>query len=246
MLEHLLKKFENYKKTCPIANIEEKSVTFMRDWCYSKYLIGIDKDIWVIVPKIIDMCIEFSNNIKFYYVDDPDYIFTLYHNEIYKNNPVLEPIIGKNCKIHPTVIMDVEGLKVANSPSGKKIQLRHIGNVIIEDNVEIGPYTVIHRGTFESTIIKSGVRIGAKNNIAHNNMIGENTVFAAGVITNGSVKIGKNCWIGSGALIRNGISICDDVVIGLGAVVIKDVTKPGIYVGNPAKWLKPVKEGWNF
>ena len=96
------------------------------------------------------------------------------------------------------------------------------------------------------TIIKNGVKIGAKNNIAHNNIIGENTVFAVGAITNGSVTIGKNCWISSGAIIKNYVNICDDVVIGMGAVVSKDINKSGIYTGMPARYVKPLKKGWNF
>ena len=158
-------------------------------------------------------------------MDDPDYAFTIYHNHIYKSQATPDNITGNNCIIHPTVIMDVEGIKVVNAPDGSKIQFTHTGVVVVEDDVAIGPYTVVHRGTLDATIIRKGVKIGAKNNIGHNNIIGENTVFAAGVITNGSVTIGKNCWVGSGAIIRNGISICDGVVIGMGSVVVKNITK---------------------
>ena len=173
-------------------------------------------------------------------------MFTIYHNEIHKDHVPPEVQIGKNCKIHETVVMNVEGFKVANAHDGSKIQFKHTGNIIIGDNVEIGPYCVVHRGTMGSTIIKDGVKIGANNNIAHNNVIGENTVFAVGAITNGSVTIGKNCWVSSGALIKNGINICDNVVVGMGAVVTKDINKSGIYVGMPAKYIKPINEGWNF
>jgi acetyltransferase-like isoleucine patch superfamily enzyme len=239
MLETLLKKFNGYQKTCPISNLEEKCVTFIRDYRYIHYLIDAHEDVWVLAPKNMqNVLVNIPKNIKIYLVDDPDYVFTIYHNEIYKSDSYSNPIIGRNCKIHDTVIMDVEGLKVVTAPDGNKIQFRHTGNVIIEDNVEIGPYTVIHRGAMLSTIIKRGVKIGAKNNIAHNNIIGENTVVAAGVVTNGSVNIGKECWISSGALLRNGISICDNVLIGLGSVVIEDITNPGVYVGNPARFLR--------
>ena len=244
MLEYLLKRFKGYEKTCSITNVINKSVTFIRNDEYAHFLDNICQDIWIIVPKGFQRSVFPTVNMLI--VDDPDYVFTIYHNEIHKHDRIPDPIIGSNCKIHPTVVMNVEGFKVANAPDGSKVQFIHTGNIIIDDNVEIGPYTVVHRGTMDPTIIKKGVKIGAKNNIAHNNIIGENTVFAAGVITNGSVTIGKNCWISSGALIRNGVSICDNTVIGLGAVVVKDIAMPGIYVGNPAYFLKPLKDGWNF
>ena len=117
---------------------------------------------------------------------------------------------------------------------------------MIGDDVDIGPYTVIHRGTLDSTKILSGCKIGAQNNIGHNCLIDENTVLAVGVILNGGVQVGNNCWFGSGALVKNHVSICEGTVVGMGAVVIKDITEPGIYVGNPAKYIGPVTEGWNF
>ncbi len=244
MLEHLLEKLGR-RETCPVTNIRDGCVTFIRGDGYIRYLVDTDKDVWVITSKdtLLPMV---PDNVKFYFVDDPDYAFVIYHNEVYKNMPAPRQKVGKNCKIHPSVIMDVPGLKVVYAPDGSRVQIKHIGNVVVGDNVEIGPYTVVHRATLESTIIGNGVKIGAKNNIAHNNIIGDNTVFAAGAITNGSVTIGKDCWIGSGAMIKNGISICDNVVVGMGAVVVKDIVMPGIYAGNPARYLKPVKKGWNF
>jgi acetyltransferase-like isoleucine patch superfamily enzyme len=247
MLDYLIKKFENYNKTCLITDIEDSCVTFMRDGSYSKYLVGIDKDIWVIVPESIGYYPRLSDNVKFCRIDGcPDYAFTLYHNEVHKDDPIIYPTIGKNCDIHPTAVMNVEAFKVAYAPDGSKIQFRHIGNVIIEDDVKIGPQCVIHRGTMKSTIIRKGVRMSDKNSISHNNIIGKNTVFATGVITNGSVVIGQDCWLASGALIRDGISICNNVVVGMGAVVVKDITVPGVYAGNPARMIKPYKKGMTF
>lgn len=244
MLESLLKKLKTYNKTCSILNLRDGCVTFLRNSNYSSYLENVDADIWVIVPE--DFNYKLSRNIKIHRTKNPEYEFTLLHNHLYKDTLPKEPIVGKNCKVHSSAILNVEGLKAVNAPDGSKVQFVHTGNTIIEDDVEIGPYCVVHRGTMDSTIIKKGVKIGAQNNIAHNNVIGENTVFAVGSITNGSVTIGKNCWISSGSLIRNGVSICDNVVVGLGAVVVKDITESGIYVGNPARYLKPIEEGWNF
>jgi len=211
MLETLLNLFEGYK-TCSITNIRDKCVTFVRDASYFKYLENVNKDIWVICkqePKGIYVGL----NVKFYLHDYPEYCFTLFHNYMYKYYPKKKPIIGQRCKIHETVVLDVDGLKVVNSPDGKKISFIHSGNT---------------------------------NNIGHNCVIGKETVIAAGVVLNGHVKIGEKCWISSGVLIRHHVTICPNTVIGMGSVVVKDITKSGIYIGSPAQYLKPVTEEWNF
>ncbi len=251
MLEDMLKIFDGYTNTCSIMDIKDKCVTFIRDTKYLEYLIDVDKDVWIIAPKWMEeFFLGLSLNIKFCFVDDPNYVFTIYHNEMYKNLPQhLSPseiIKGKNCIIHPTAVIGVEGIKLANAPDGSKIQFKNIGNVIIEDDVEIAALTVVHRASITSTIIKRGVKIGARNNIGHNTITGENTVLAAGSIVGGSVMIGKNCWISMGSVIRNGVSICDDVVIGMGSLVLKDITEPGIYYGRPLEKKSDKTDNWNF
>ena len=250
MLEILRKKFETYDKTCPINNLKDGCVTFIRDKKYIHYLKK-NKDVWVIAPK--ELKNEFglyqeaySPDIKGIFIDYPEYYFCLYHNMLYGDRPKIEPKIGKGCKIHETVVMDVDGLKIINGPNGEKVQFIHSGWVEIGDNVEIGPYTVIHRGTMAETKISNNCKIGAKNNIGHNCFIGENTVFAVGAILNGGVLIGKNCWISSGVMIKHYTKITNDVVLGMGTMVLKDIMESGIYVGIPAKFLKPIEKGWNF
>ena len=243
--QHLSK---NYNGTCSIIEPVDGCVSFIRNEKYLKYLEGI-KNICVLVPE--SLIYETTNyfpkdNVYIYYVTNPEYEFTLYHNEYYKNFYPEPPTIGKNCEIHQTTILNVPGLKVVNGDNNERLTFTHTGNTILGDNVEMGPYNVIHRGTLGSTIIRSGCKFGTHNNIGHNCDIGENTVIASGAILNGGIKIGKNCWISSGAMIKHYVNICDDVVIGMGSVVTKDITEPGIYVGSPAKFLKPKTEGWNF
>lgn len=249
MLERLLKRLEKYSGTCSIRRPIDGHVTFARSIEYvDKYLTKCDKDIAVIVPEeLIVSSKGYPKNIEFVYSKYPEFNFTIYHNHVCDKKPKwLWEKISKNTKIHPTAVLGVDGLKVAIGPYDEKIQFIHTGDLIIEDDVEIGALTVVHRGTLEETVIKSGVKIGAKCNIAHNNVIGENTIFAVGVLTSGSVTIGRDCWFGTGAVLVNGISICDNVVIGAGSVVTKDITTPGIYVGNPARFLKQITPGWNF
>ena len=239
--------FENYKKTCSITNIQDGCVTFAMNENYLKYRFGCeDKDAWVIVPSDIDLPYEpHSKGLKYYRSVNPVYEFTMFHNEVHKDFIPPSATIGNNCKIHPSVIMDVEGIKFANCPDGSKLQFKHIGNLIIEDDVEIGPLCVLHRGTMDSTILRRGVKLASKINVGHNAIIGENTAIASGAILGGST-IGKNCWIGMGVIINQGLTICNNVSIGSGTVVVKDINKPGIYVGNPARYLKPITERWNF
>lgn len=248
MLESQLKKLNN-RCTCSITHPQEGAVAFVRSEKHLFVILGTEaygKNIMVLAPENLENKHEVPDNIKIIYVENPEYVFTLHHNLVNKNTLIPEPTIGANCKIHETVVLNIEGLKVVNAPDKSKIQFRHTGNIIIGDNVEMGPYCVIHRGTMDSTVIGNGVKMAAMNNIGHNNIIGNDTIFGAGVITNGSVTIGKSCWISSGVMIKNGVGICNNVVLGMGTAVVKDINLSGIYVGSPAKKIKNYEEGWNF
>jgi UDP-3-O-[3-hydroxymyristoyl] glucosamine N-acyltransferase LpxD len=203
--------------------------------------------VWIIIPEDIDHVLKSEEKgAKYFKCKYPEYLFTLFHNAIHRDETIHINRISPDCKMHMTVVVGVEGLKVVYGPNDKKIQFAHTGRVVIEKDVEIGAYSVIHRGTMDDTVIRRGCKFGVYTNIGHNCCIGENTVMAAGVILNGGVQVGNNCWFGSGALVKNHVSICDNVVIGMGAVVVKDIAESGIYVGNPAKYIGPVTEGWNF
>jgi len=233
---------ENYRGTCSLNNLKDWHITFIKHEKYLENLKNTDYHLLVVAPKGLPTD-DISENIKFQFVDDPNYEFTLLHNQICEMNGIenvrKKNIVADSAIIHPTVIMDVDGLKLAYGADGKKIPFIHTGNVVIGEDVEIGPYSVIHRGVLDSTEIKRGAKIGAKVNIGHNNIIGEDTVFAVGILTCGSVTIGNRCWLGTGVMVRNGLSICDDVVIGIGSVVVKNITIPGIYAGNPARFIRP-------
>lgn len=251
MLETLLGRYETYNKTCPVNDIVDKSVTFIRDEKYIPLLRDIEEDIWIVAhtnmeAKIREYQEAYCPTVNVWYTDYPEYEFTLYHNHIYKNKRQSGVVVGNRCNIHSSVIMDVDGMKVVNTPDGDKIHFIHTGHVLIAEKVKIGPYTVIHRGTMGLTSIGTGCQIGSLNNIGHNCTVGTYNVFAAGVILNGGVSTGINCWFGSGSVVKHYTSICDNVVLGHGTVVTKDITESGIYVGNPARFLKPIEEGWNF
>lgn len=100
----------------------------------------------------------------------------------------------------------------------------------------ISPGCIICPGTIITTNVTLGKHclVNINCTIGHDVFIGDFVTVNPGVNISGNVSIGANCNIGSNAVIRNGITICDDVTIGAGSVVVKDITEPGIYVGSPA------------
>ena len=113
--------------------------------------------------------------------------------------------------------------------------MTHIGSVEIGNNVDIGSYTCINRGTFGVTKVSDGVKIDAQSFLAHNVTIGTNTVICSHVVICGSASIGNHVWIAPGSIVRNKIIIGDHSTIGIGSTVVKDVSSGITVKGNPAK-----------
>lgn len=174
---------------------------------------------------------------KFSYIEDGAKIGSnclIYpHTSIYKNT-----VIGNRCVIQTNTVIGGIGMSYVKDSTGKYTRLTHLGNLIIEDDVEIGCNTTVLLGILESTIIKTGAKIGNHVNVGHNCVIGKNTYISAGVMIGGATEIGENCWIAPGASIRDNIKIGDNCTIGLGSVVVKDTEPNSIYMGNPAKLYK--------
>ncbi len=143
--------------------------------------------------------------------------------------------IGNNCTIHAGVVIGSDGFGFAPQSDSNYKKVAQTGNVIIEDNVEIGSNTTIDRATLGSTIIKKGVKLDNLIQIAHNVEIGENTVIAAQTGISGSTKIGRNCMIGGQVGITGHLSIADEVKIGAQSGISSDITKKGaVVLGSPA------------
>ena len=123
-------------------------------------------------------------------------------------------IIGENSIIHSGAIIGSDGFGFANSGEGKYKKISQIGNVIIEENVEIGSNTTIDRATMGSTVIRKGVKLDNLIQIAHNVEIGANTVIAAQTGISGSTKIGENCVIGGPVGMVGHINIANGSNIG--------------------------------
>lgn len=145
-----------------------------------------------------------------------------------------DTILGKDCTIHSGVIIGSDGFGFAPNEDGEFVKVAQTGNVVIEDNVEIGSNTTIDRATIGSTIIRKGVKLDNLIQIAHNVEIGENTVIAAQTGVSGSTKIGKNCMIGGQVGIVGHIKIGDNVKIQAQAGVPSNVKDGEIIMGSPA------------
>ena len=124
-----------------------------------------------------------------------------------------DTIIGKNCNINSGVIIGCDGFGFLPDKNGEYQATPQIGNVIIEDNVDIGAATTIDRATLGSTIIRKGVKLDNQIQIAHNVEIGKNTVIAAQTGIAGSSKLGENCMIGGDVAIAGHIKIGNNVKI---------------------------------
>ncbi|AKC60447.1 UDP-3-O-(3-hydroxymyristoyl)glucosamine N-acyltransferase [Blochmannia endosymbiont of Camponotus (Colobopsis) obliquus] len=136
--------------------------------------------------------------------------------------------IGKCCVIQSGTVIGSDGFGYANDCKNW-IKIPQLGTVIIGDRVEIGSCTTIDRGTLDDTTISDGVIIDNQCHIAHNVVIGKNTAIAGGVIMAGSLTIGKYCRIGGASVINGHIKICDKVTITGMSMVMKNITKPGVY-----------------
>jgi len=144
-------------------------------------------------------------------------------------------IIGRNVVIHAGTVIGGDGFGFAPQADGTYKKVPQIGNVIIEDNVEIGSNTTIDRGTMGSTLIKSGAKLDNLLQIAHNVEIGSNSVIAAQAGISGSTKVGNNVMIGGQVGIVGHLVIADGSKINAQSGVSKSIKKPNTAVsGSPA------------
>ena len=150
-------------------------------------------------------------------------------------------IVGKNVIIHSGAIIGSDGFGFVKDDNGIYQKIPQVGNVIIEDDVEIGANVCIDRATLGSTIIKKGVKIDNLVQIAHNVIIGDNTVIAGQTGISGSCNIGKGVVMGGQVGIADHSNVDDGVILAGRAGVTGDL-EAGIYSGIPAiehnKWKR--------
>lgn len=163
-------------------------------------------------------------------------------NVVIGNNVILfagvriysETQIGNNCIIHSGSVLGSDGFGFAPNEDGSYTKVPQTGNVVIEDDVEIGASTTIDRATLGSTIIRKGVKLDNQIQIAHNVEIGQNTVIASQTGIAGSTKVGENCMFGGQVGIVGHIVIGDNVKIQAQTGVTRSVPDNGVVQGTPA------------
>ena len=147
--------------------------------------------------------------------------------------------IGKNCILHSGVVIGGDGFGFVPDENNVYSKLPQLGNVIIEDNVEIGANTTVDRATMGSTIIRNGVKLDNLIMVAHNVEIGENTVMAGQVGIAGSTKVGDNCQFGGQVGLAGHIRIANGAKIGAQAGLHADVKEENAaIIGSPAFDIK--------
>jgi UDP-3-O-[3-hydroxymyristoyl] glucosamine N-acyltransferase len=150
--------------------------------------------------------------------------------KIYENTE-----IGQNCTINAGAVIGCEGFGFAPQADGTYRNIPQLGKVILEDNVSIGANTTIDRATMGNTLIQEGTKLDNLIQVAHNVVIGKNTVIAAQAGISGSAKIGDNCMIGGQVGISGHLEIVENTKIGAQAGIAASITKPGsVVIGAPA------------
>lgn len=147
-------------------------------------------------------------------------------------------IIGNRCILHSGSVIGADGFGFAPQADGTYKKIPQIGNVILEDDVEIGANSTIDCSTMGSTIIRKGVKIDNLIQIGHNCDVGENTVMAAQTGIAGSAKIGKNCVFAGQSGMAGHLTVGDKVTVGAQAGVLKNLPANSVVWGTPAINLK--------
>jgi len=163
------------------------------------------------------------------------------------NNCTLNPgvkiyhdcLLGEGCIIHAGSVIGSDGFGFAPQSDNEFMKIPQLGNVVLEDHVEIGANVTIDRATMGSTIIRKGVKLDNLIQIGHNVEVGENTVMAAQTGISGSTKIGKNCMFGGQVGLAGHLKIADGTKIGAQGGILGDVKEENtVILGSPAIELK--------
>lgn len=144
-------------------------------------------------------------------------------------------VIGKNCLVQAGAVIGSDGFGFIENADSSYEKIPQLGNVVIEDDVEIGANTTIDCALIGSTVIEKGCKIDNLVQIAHNVRIGENTGIAAQAGISGSSKIGKRNRLAGQSGIAGHISTADDVVLYAQSGIGKSIEAKGIYFGSPAR-----------
>ena len=228
--------YSSFTKLLEVYNQSKSVKTGIEQQTYVAENTSIGNDLYLGAFAYISNGAIIGNNVKIYphtYIGD--------NVKIGDNTTIFAGVkiyheceIGKNCILHAGAVIGSDGFGFAPNDKNSYDKIPQIGNVIIEDDVEIGPNNCIDRATMGSTIIKKGVKTDNLVHIAHNVVVGENTVLAGQTGISGSAKVGKNCMTGGQVGITGHISVGDNVKIAGQSGVSKNIKDNQILQGSPA------------
>ena len=185
---------------------------------------------------VIEAGAKIGDNVKIYpqcYIGDNVVIGD--GTKIYAGVKIYEGCrIGRNCILHAGAVIGADGFGFAPNAEGGFDKIPQLGNVIIEDDVEIGANTCIDRAKTDSTIIRRGVKLDNLIQIGHNVEVGENTVSSAQTGIAGTSKVGRNCVLAGQVGVADHVTIGNGVKIGSKSGIDKDVPDGEVRLGYPA------------
>jgi len=237
--------------TCPADEIEDRAITFVKNEEWLIYLVAQLRDsnkelITMVNRKLFSLVKQLDKSILLrmrpFYFEKVERKFIEVHNHLNATRQARHNLVSPTAVSHPTAIIGADSMRIIYEPGMREpLRMKHMGNVVIGDGVNIGPYAVVHQGSMGSTVIGDYNHIGAFVNIGHSVKTGKFCAFTPYVCVGGSARIGSNVVIGMGAMIRDNIKICGDVKVGMGSTVVKSIDEPGLYYGSPAER----KGDWN-
>lgn len=219
------------------SEMAKANLTGIQDPSYIPSSVTLGENVYIGAFTYIGEKVKIGKNVKIYpQVFLGDKVIIGDNSILYPGVKILHDCeIGNNVSIHAGCVIGGDGFGYAPQKDGSFKKVPQIGNVVIEDNVEIGANTTIDRSTIGSTTIKSGAKLDNLIQIAHNVEVGNNTVIAAQSGISGSTKIGRNVMIGGQAGIVGHIHIADGTKINAQSGVGKSIKSPNTAVtGSPA------------
>ncbi len=230
----------NLNKACTYLLIDNPRLYFLN---LVKEFFVEEEVIFISPRSVIDQSVKIGQNVTIHAGVVLEKNCEVGDNTSIDSNTVIKKgtIIGSRVKIGANNTIGGNGFGYERDQSGNLQFIPHIGNVVIEDDVEIGNNTTIDRAVLGSTILKRNCKIDNLVHIAHGVEIGENSLIIANAMIAGSCTIGKSVWISPSASVLNKIDVGDNAVVGMGAVVLKSVAPNQTVVGNPAKDLALLK-----
>lgn len=165
-------------------------------------------------------------------------------NVVLEHNVVIHAgtTIGRNSRIRSCSSVGGDGFGFERLEDGTPLRFPHLGGVVIGEGVEIGSCTAIARGTLSDTFIEDNAKIDNLVHIAHNVIVRRGAFVIACAEISGGVIVGENSWVAPNSCTHQKITIGEGALIGLGAVVTKDVLPFSVYAGNPAKKIRDVSK----